>query len=141
MGTRMVRTLAVVVGLGILVGGAPAGAREGHHCVYRLDPVSRTGHVVQARLVAGGCYDTLAEALSAGTDGSVQIDASVTPGTRTQRVRNGAPVRRGAVVIGTEYTGAGFGGQSFSYTAPDTCAGTTYEVDYVGNALNDDFAS
>jgi hypothetical protein len=109
--------------------------------VYRLDPVSRIGRVVQARLVAKGCYGTLAEALSAGTDGSVQLDASVTPATLTQRVLAQATVRRGAVVIGTEYTNVGFGGESSSFTAPDTCVGVSYEVSYVGNAWNDDFAS
>jgi hypothetical protein len=141
MGTRIVRTLAVVVGLGILVAGAPAGAREGHHCVYRLDPVSRTGRVVHARLVAEGCYGSLAEALAAGTDGGVRVDASVTPATLTQRVLHEGTVRRGAVVIGTEFTALGFDGASNTFTAPDTCAGTTYDVSYVGNSWNDNFAS
>jgi hypothetical protein len=65
----------------------------------------------------------------------------VTPGTLTQRVLNEGTVRRGLVVIGTEYTGANFGGDSNSYTATNTCAGTTYEVSYVGNVWNDNFAS
>jgi hypothetical protein len=141
MGTRILRMLAVVIGLGIVAVGAPAGAHMGHHCVYRLDPVSRTGRVVEARLVAEGCYGTLAEALSAGTGGSLRIDASVTPATLTQRTLDDATVALSEVVIGIEYTGVGYGGQSASYTAPDTCANTTYEISYVGNAWNDTFVS
>jgi hypothetical protein len=98
---------------------------------------------VRARLEKIGCYDTLSASLSAGTGGAVRVAAGTQPSDLTDRMVSTSGTRAVDVVIGIEYTGVGYNEAADSrvYLAPDTCDGTRYEVAYVGDRWNDDFAS
>lgn len=148
MKARFVRVLAIcgALLLTFTIAGAPlaqAGS-SGRDCAYRLDPVSYDAatHTVSADLVLIGCYDTFAEALAAGSGGSIQVSSSTTPGQLTNAmVTDSAPAAGNDTLIGTEWPSTNFAGGSSSWFAPDACAGTVYAVSYVGDALNDDFES
>src|SRR5216117_3296018 len=111
---RRVWTLLLVLIALAALGVPSAQAAQGKHCAYRLDPISKTGHVTLAEPVLIGCYATFAESISAGTSGDVTIDASMTPDrvTDTDLSRTGS---RGLTTIGTEFVGQNYGGQSNSY--------------------------
>jgi hypothetical protein len=140
-GWRRVWTLPLALIALAAMGVPSAQAQQGKHCAYRLDPVSKTGHVTLAEPVLIGCYATFAEAISAGTSGNVTVDPSMTP----DRVTDADLTRtdsRGAVLIGTEFLGTGYGGDSNTYSALLTCSAlNTWEVAYVGDAWNDKFSS
>jgi hypothetical protein len=136
----IVRALALACALTLTSVGGEAHGRSGTNCAYRLVPVSRSGHVIQARLLELGCFATFAEAVAVGTGGTVQLPASATPGSVTDAdVAQVQPLTN--VLIGTEYTHTGYSGTSNDYFAPDACNGNTYEVAYVGDTWNDTFAS
>jgi hypothetical protein len=136
----IVRAIALMCGLTLISIGGQAQAHAGTNCAYRLAPVSRSGRVIQARLVALGCFATFSEAVAAGTNGSVRLPASATPASVTDaNVAQVEPLTN--VLIGTEYEHTGYGGISNDYFAPDACNGNTYEVSYVGDTWNDTFAS
>jgi hypothetical protein len=140
MQRRITRAIALACALTLTTLGGEAHARSGSNCAYRLVPDSRSGHVIKARLEALGCFATFAEAVAAGTYGTVRLPASATPDTVTDAdVAQAQPLTD--VLIGTEYTHTGFGGTSNDYFAPDACNGNTYEVAYVGDTWNDTFAS
>jgi hypothetical protein len=148
MKARSVRVLAIcgALLLSFTMTGVPMAqaASAGSNCAYQLDPVSYDAatHTVSADLVLIGCYDTLADALVAGSGGTIQVSSSTTPAQLTQAmVSDSAPAAGNDTLIGTEWTSTGFGGLSASYYAPDSCAGTVYAVAYVGDAWNDDFES
>lgn len=132
---------------GLLVGALPqpAGAADDEvHCAYWLQPVEVTADAIRAVPVEIGCYATYAEAISAGSGGAIQLDASASPGSVTDAdLEPAGPVTTaGSVAIGTEYDLVGFDGSSNTYFASSTCsASTTWEVDYVGDAWNDLFSS
>lgn len=146
MKARSVGMLAICGVLSLLVIGGPvAQARpEGRHCAVRLDPMSRPKpHVVSARLVNIGCFDTLSEAIEAGTGGAVRLPASTAPEQLNDTLIAAATVSRVGddTLIGTEWNNTGFAGTSMTYMAPNACAGTTFEASYVGDAWNDRFES
>lgn len=141
-----VRVLAICGALVLLAFvPATAGARTaGRHCVFRLEPVSRPKpHVISARLEQVGCFDNLSEAIEAGSGGSIQLPRSTQPADLTDEMIVEATVERVGddTLIGTEWAGTSFSGVSSNYWAPDACVGVTYEVPYVGDALNDRFES
>src|SRR5438093_7241199 len=95
---RRVWTLLLVLIALAALGVPGAQAQQGKHCAYRLDPISKTGHVTLAEPVLIGCYATFAESVSAGTSGNVTVDPSMTP----DRVTDADLTRtnsRGAVLI------------------------------------------
>jgi hypothetical protein len=142
-----VRVLAICGALLLLAcvpGTAAARSASGRHCVFRLDPVSRPKpHVISARLVKVGCFDTLSEAIEAGSGGAIKLPSSTNPADMTDDLISDSTVTRVGddTLIGTEWSGTGFGGLSNNYLAPDACAGVTYEVAYVGDIWNDRFES
>src|SRR5438093_2529415 len=93
-GWKQLRTLVLALIALAALGIPDAHAAQGRHCAYELDPVSKIGRVTQAQLVLIGCYDTFAEAVSAGTGGSVRLDASVTPDRVTSADLTGRGGRR-----------------------------------------------
>jgi hypothetical protein len=137
-------TMLLVIGT-LLALPARAGAEVLDNCVAVLAPIDgSTSGVIDATAVELGCYETYAEALEAGSDGAIAVDADTTPATLTSSSLAAATdvTLATSVVIGTEYTGLGFEGSSKSYFAPVSCSSTvTWEVSYVGDAWNDDFAS
>ena len=140
MQRRIVQAVVLACALTLISIGGEAQARSGTHCAYRLAPVSQSGHVIQARLVALGCFATFAEAVAAGTNGTVHLPASATPASITDAdVAQVDPLTN--VLIGTEFTHTNYGGISNDYFAPDACNPNTYEVSYVGDTWNDTFAS
>jgi len=139
--SKRARTLCLALIALAALGIPDAHAAQAKHCAYRLDPISKTGRVTQAQLELIGCYDTFAEAVSAGTSGSVTLDASMTPDrvTDADLSRSGD---RGAVLIGSEFTVRGFGGASNDYFALSTCTAlTTWELAYVGDTWDNRFSS
>jgi hypothetical protein len=148
MKARSVRVLAIcgALLLSFTMTGVPMAqaASAGSNCAYQLDPVSYDAatHTVSADLVLIGCYDTLADALAAGSGGTIQVSSSTTPAQLTQAmVSDSAPAAGNDTLIGTEWGSVGYNGGSSSFYAPDSCAGTVYAVAYVGDALNDTFES
>jgi hypothetical protein len=148
MKLRGVRVLAICGAL-LTLEAVPvtAGATSSteRHCVVRLVPESRPRpHVISASLDRVGCFDTLSEAIEAGSGGAIRLPRSTTPGQLTDeliRTSTMARIGGGDTLIGTEFNLANYGGSSKSYMAPDACAGNTWEVDYVGDTWNDEFES
>jgi len=119
----------------------PVSAADDLNCAYRLVPVSRTGSVTTAELDLLGCYATYEQAIEAGTAGAVDVPNGTTPTTLLET--DLAPeVTTADVLIGTEFAGSGYGTPSTSYFASATCsASNTWQVNYVGDAVNDLFSS
>jgi hypothetical protein len=136
---RSIEAFALVV---LLVGAiGPAGAAEEQHCVSRLVPLEPVGGHTLAELEPIGCFPTYDQALEAGSGTTVDVSASVTPGTLTEEEASLLGTVS-LVLIGTEFDGFDFGGSSKSYFAPSTCsAGVIWGVDNVGAEWNDRFQS
>lgn len=137
-----VRTVALVA-IALVGGTSLASADAPMHCVVYLVPTPATDDRPGASdPVDGGCYTSYAEAIEVGTSGDVVLPSSIQPGSLTQRILIAATRRGGgSVLIGTEWTDTGHGGQSQNYFAPATCSpGNIVEVSNLG-VFNDDFAS
>jgi hypothetical protein len=137
---RKLGRMAVVVVT--LIGIArPAEADAGGHCIFRLVPVERVGTIVSAVPELVGCFETYEMALEAGLGPAVDADAGLTPASLTDEVLYSFGATA-SVVIGTEWDGNNFTGQSNSYTAATTCSSsTTWQVANVGATWNDRFQS
>lgn len=127
-------------------GVAAATAQEvPTHCAVRLVPVGPGGFPgeVETEIVDLGCYETYAQAFSAGSGGQAELPASVTPAQVTQAMLDEAGVGAalGDYHIGTEWDNTAYGGSSIQYWATGDCVGTTWTVDWVGAAWNDRFES
>jgi hypothetical protein len=124
-------------------GSSPA--TSGSNCVYLLVPVTTTNDGTLATPSLIGCYSTYAAALSAGSDGSIQLPASITPATLTNKLLVQATVSvspTADVLIGTEWNLNTYGGDSTSYMATSTCSNSqSWSTSYVGDAVNDTFQS
>jgi hypothetical protein len=135
--------LAVVAVIGPQV--PVRGAVTARHCVVRLEPIgpATADSVVQARAVELGCYATLAEAIAVATDGAVHLPSSTAPAHLTDGlIARYSEDAVDSVVIGTEYQGTGYSGGSTNYTASSSCSvSQSWEVSWVGAALNDSFSS
>jgi hypothetical protein len=136
---RLGRMLVVI---GMLGGIAkPAVADAGGHCVYRLVPIDRVGTVVSAVPELVGCFGTYESALEAGLGHQVDAEPGLSPDSLTDEALDSFGTTA-SVVIGTEWDGSSFTGESRSYTAATTCsAGTTWQVANVGAEFNDRFQS
>ncbi len=147
MKIRSLRTVVIsgaVLLLALTPGSAFARSTTGRHCVFRLEPVARPKpHVVSARLERVGCFGTLSEAIEAGSGGAIRLPRTTSASDLTDSLISDSTVARVGddTLIGTEWLSLNYGGGSKSYMAPDACAGTTYEVAYVGDSLNDSFES
>jgi hypothetical protein len=132
--------LATVI-VALHAGPAAAGSEE--HCVTRLVPLDASGQAVSAIAIDAGCYATYAEALAAGSDGAIDVGAETTPASLSDaELEASSQSVTASVLIGTEWTGAGYTSSSKSYFASVTCSSTvTWEVSYVTDAWNDDFES
>ncbi len=125
-------------------GSAGAGSATGRHCAYRLVPESHPRpHVVSARLEKVGCFSTFVDAVAAGSGGSIRLPLSTSPPQLTDGLiaRSTRTLAGDDTLIGTEWFSTNYGGASRNYWAPNACAGTTYEVQYVHDAQNDAFES
>ena len=134
----------VVLAMTMLAAMWPQGAtaETESHCAYRLEPVAVKGPTTLATLVDLGCYDTFAEALSTGSEGTIVVDASMTPEALTDADLTASATAASDVLIGTEYDAINYSSSSVSYFAPVTCSSTkTWDVSYVGDLWNDRFAS
>jgi hypothetical protein len=120
---------------------APASASVGNNCAFFLQPLSQDADgTTLATPVLIGCYPTHAEALAAGSDGGIDVSASVT--LRELTAAAAQVSGSGAVLIGTEWGGSNFSGASNDYFATSTCSATdSWEVGYVGDTWNDRFNS
>jgi hypothetical protein len=130
----MARNLLAALGaltLVLTVGGGPsawADTSTGTNCASLLVPtgtVTASGEI-EADAVSLGCYQTYAEALYAGSGGSVQVSADTTPGSLTQTTLDASTTQTATsqVTIGTEFYGTGYSGTSQSYFASETCSST-----------------
>jgi hypothetical protein len=122
----------------------PAQASTGSNCAYLLVPVSEDGGVTSASPTLIGCFDTYAEALAAGSEGSIDVPSSMTPARLTDATLADTSMVPAAsnVLIGTEWVASGYGGASTSYFAISTCSfSQSWEVSYVGDTWNDRFNS
>ena len=140
MTTRWRFTIAIAI-LALITVPPSANAASGRHCALRLVPTSRRGSVIETQAQLVGCYPTLAEALAAGSGGAIRVDSRLTPDQlRDSDLATASSLS--SVLIGTEFNSVGFGGASNDYFAPTACAGTdVWEVNYVGDSLNDTFSS
>lgn len=132
--------LAIIV-VALHAGPTAAGSEE--HCVSQLVPIDTSGDVVSAIAIDAGCYGTYAEALAAGSDGTIDIGAEVTPASLSDgELEASTQSVTASVLIGTEWTEVGYTSSSKSYFASVTCSATvTWEVGYVTDVWNDDFES
>jgi len=139
----MNRICAVVITVLFLAssGASPAIASDPGNCSYRLVPISRGGSMTTADLDLVGCYATYEQAIEAGLGGAVDVPPDTTPLSLGESDLV-AETATSDVLIGTEFNLVSYGGASASYFAPATCsASDSWEVNYVGDALNDYFSS
>jgi hypothetical protein len=128
----------VVLLLGVL---SPARADEAQHCVARLVPMEPIAGPTLAELEPVGCFTSFDEALEAGAGTTIDVSADVSPQTLSDQTA-AALSTASSVLIGTEYDGFLFLGNSQSYFAPSTCsAGVIWSVGNVGAEWNDRFQS
>lgn len=139
----MKRVATILVAIVSIAGiWAPAQAKSPSNCAFLLVPVSQVEETTTASLELIGCYGTYEEAIEAGFAGTIDIATGTTPQSLTQAELAPAATASSNVLIGTEWTAQGYVGSSYSYYASVTCsASTTWQVNYVGDAWNDRFAS
>jgi hypothetical protein len=143
MDRRLTFILLVTLAVASLTAMGPVNGNR--HCAVLLVPAgagSGPGAVATGEKELG-CYPTYAEAVAAGSGGDIQLAPDMTPSALTRSTLAGATVEvPDTVMIGTEFTGTSFGGNSKSYFGSETCSATvTWEVSYVTDAWNDDFES
>lgn len=114
----MIRKALLAASMGFLMLTAiPAHAsNHGLHCGYELQPLWRRAHVIRAKLVPVGCYDSRRQLRSLAREDT-------------------------DVMIGTEFNLNNYNGASKDYFAANTCQGDTWEVSLSGTAQNDTFQS
>jgi hypothetical protein len=136
---RATVAFAVVVLLIGLIGQARSA--DDQHCVSRLVPLETVGGRTLAELEPIGCFATYDQALEAGSGTTVDVSATMTPEALTEQQASLVSTAS-LVLIGTEFNGFDFGGDSQSYFAPSTCSsGVTWGVGNVGAEWNDRFQS
>ena len=126
MKLRTVRVLAIcgtMVLLACVPGTAGARSAAGRHCAVRLEPQSHPKpHVILARGVRVGCYDTLSEAVEAGSGGAIRLPRETTPQELTDELIAKSTVTAriggGETLIGTEWISVGYTSNSKSYFGP-----------------------
>jgi len=124
----------------------PSAARaEGRNCATLLvaSSVDASGISI-ATPVELGCFATYAEALSAGSSGAIDVGATTTPDALTDAILASSTqaLPLSSVLIGTEWAGLNYGGNSNSYFASSTCsAGVTWQIADVGSAWDNTFSS
>jgi hypothetical protein len=128
----------------LIVSVVPATAASSN-CAVLLVPgsVDPSGTIL-ATEVDLGCYPTYAEALAAGSSGAIDVPALTTPASLTDAVLAADTIATAAadVLIGTEFTGIGYGGSSKSYFASATCStGVVWGVADVGASWDNQFSS
>jgi hypothetical protein len=112
----------------------------GRHCVIKLVPVARRNAVISTEAELIGCFDTLHDALAAGSNGQIRVDVASPADLTDEMVAPHALDSN--VLIGSEFNQTSYGGTSNDYFAPTACAGTdVWETNYVGDAWNDVFSS
>ena len=133
---------AFTVLLGLLALPARA-ASTSEHCSFWLEPTATVNGVIETTPVLLGCYETYADAISAGSGGAIELEASASPASTTDAdMQDGGVTAMASVAIGTEYNHTLYGGSSSTYFASSTCSSsTTWEVSYVGDSWNDFFES
>ena len=108
----------------LIMSVVPAAAASSN-CAVLLVPgsVDPSGAIL-ATEVDLGCYPTYAEALATGSGGAIDVPALTTPASLTDTVLAADTIAIAAadVLIGTEFTGIGYGGSSKSYFASATCS-------------------
>jgi hypothetical protein len=126
---------------------ASAGSSQGtsgSNCAYLLVPVTTTADGTLASPSLIGCYSSYAAALSAGSGGSIQLSASITPANITDQLLAQATLSLSGsdVLIGTEWNQTNFNNGSTSYFGTATCSNSqAWSLSYVGDAHNDIYES
>jgi hypothetical protein len=119
---------------------------EPQHCGYRLDDVASQDVDVsgnETRFI--GCFDTYADVVAAGTEGTLVV----ADGTNAEELTDpqvaaamGEMAASESVLIGTEWDSIGYDGPSNSYFASATCSATqTWSVSDLGSTWNNRFSS
>jgi hypothetical protein len=135
-----VKRLALILPLVLILGitswtAVKASISTQAHCVAHLTPIQPgSGKVSQVTLV--GCYDTFAEAVYAGTKGTVSLSSHIRPDQVTEELllSLGMGSNFTPVVTGIDYANQNwwdFGG-TFQWTANQGCSAT---VGYIANAM------
>ncbi len=143
---RFRATVPAIIAFAMIVMPVPtATAAEPVHCAVRLEPVGpgvAPGSISTVE-VDLGCYATFAEAVAAGSGGTVQLSASTQPGDLTQQMIDDSTVSVLAAdtLIGTEWDDTGYGGGSKEYFANAGCANNTWEDPQIGSTWNNRFES
>jgi hypothetical protein len=133
--------LAPLAFVAVVFHPGPAVGETEVHCAVQLEPVGVRGIVIVAEAVEIGCYPTYAEALGAGSNGAMAVDASTTPSSLSD-AEVGVAASASSVLIGTEWDETGFGSSSKSYFATNSCSSVvSWEVGYVTDQWNDRFES
>jgi hypothetical protein len=126
------------------VTAAPASAASSNCAVLLVPSSIEPSGAILATEVDLGCYPTYAEALAAGSSGAIDVPEGTTPASLTDAAlaadtNADAP---SSVLIGTEFTGIGYGGTSKSYFATATCSvGVVWDVADVGASWDNLFSS
>jgi hypothetical protein len=135
---------ALAAFVAVVLQAGPASGETEEHCVSLLEPVAVKANVIEATPVEVGCYPTYAEALAAGSGGTIAVDATTSPSSLTDDELSASllEAQTGTVLIGTEWIETGYASTSHSYFATVTCSGVvSWEVGYVTDQWNDRFES
>jgi len=141
---RAVLLITLLAAAAPFVTAVPASAASSN-CTVLLVPSSiEPSGAILATEIDLGCYPTYAEAMAAGSSGAIDVPEGTTPASLTDAVLSADTVVTATadVLIGTEFTGLGYGGTSKSYFAPATCStGVVWDVADVGAAWDNVFSS
>ncbi len=142
---RSLRAAAALAAfVAVVLQAGPASGDTEEHCAFLLEPVAVKANVIEATPVEVGCYPTYAEALAAGSGGSILVDATTSPSALTDDELSASSLdaSTSTVVIGTEWIETGYTSTSKSYFASVTCSSrVSWEVGYVTDQWNDRFES
>lgn len=115
--TRLVPVLFTVLVLGVPAAPAGAAAGEGTHCVVEVVERAADGELLTG---PADCYPTFAEAMAAGSDGSLRLPAA-TPGS-VVLIDETIAESVSSFTLGIHYDGASGSGSSISVVG-SSCTG------------------
>ena len=136
--------VALFAAVTLCMTAAPASAAPSNCAVLLVPSSIDASGAILATEVDLGCYPTYAEALAAGSSGAIDVPPGTTPVSLTDAVLTADTIvtETANVLIGTEFTGIGYGGTSKSYFATETCSvGVVWDVADVGASWDNLFSS
>jgi hypothetical protein len=111
-----------------LTAASPTAGTHKNHCYALISPIEE-GTKGSSKIIKTVCFDNFARSISAATNGRVQLNGSIQPGSMTEEAlnsNNGVYSPSSQVVIGIDWEDSNFGGSSYTWVVSGSgCSSST----------------